>query len=132
MYYSAINKYDLRHDDPMDLVSVGSVAMIEALDKALSANNPIKYLISQGAYAITHYVYHDSPMVKRDPHRHVVIPVVSLDAELGETDLSYNDVVSVSGDDRSGAGEKIYADLYQALDQLTEKQRHVVAPHLSN
>jgi RNA polymerase sigma factor (sigma-70 family) len=128
-------KDELRHDDPMDLVSIGNVAMLEALDKALYADNPIKYLISQGAYAIAHYVFHDSPMIKRDKHRNIVTPVTSLDAELGQTDLTYNDVLGMIdvvdlSSDVEDTQDKKYAALYQALDRLTEKQRYVVTRHL--
>lgn len=124
-------KDELRHDDPMDLVSVGNLAMLEVLDKALYADNPIKYLISYGAYAIAHYVYHDSPMIKRDKHRNIVTPVASLDAELGQTDLTYNDVLGMIDEVNllSDSDDKNYADLYQALDRLTEKQRYVVMKH---
>jgi RNA polymerase sigma factor (sigma-70 family) len=129
-------KDDIHHDDPMDLVSIGNVAMVEALDKALDADNPIKYLISQGAYAIAHYVFHDSPMIKRDKHRNVVTPVASLDAELGQTELTYNDVLGVTNEadlfsdvEEEEAEDEPYAELYQALDRLTKKQRYVVTKH---
>jgi RNA polymerase sigma factor (sigma-70 family) len=125
-------KDEIRHDDPMDLVSIGNLAMVEALDKALYADKPIKYLISQGAYAIAHYVYHDSPMIKRDKHRNVVTPVASLDAELGQTDLTYNDVLGMTHDlfsDEEEAQDEILAALHQALDRLTKKQRYVVTKH---
>ncbi len=122
-------KDDIRHDDPMDLVSVGNLAMLEVLEKALYADNPIKYLISHGAYAIAHYVFYDGPMIKRG-RRHEVTPVASLDAELGQTDLTYNDVLGmIDESDRSDVEEKNYADLYQALDRLTGNQRHVVMKH---
>jgi RNA polymerase sigma factor (sigma-70 family) len=127
-------KDEIRHDDPMDLVSIGNVAMVEALDKALYADNPIKYLISQGAYAIAHYVFHDSPMIKRDKHRNVVTPVDSLDTELGQTELTYHGVLGTTDEadlfsDMEEAQGEIYAELYQALDRLTKKQRYVVDKH---
>lgn len=139
VFYRAWTYADLlRHDDPMDLVSVGNVAMVEALEKALWAANPIKYLISQGAYAIAHYVYHERYMIKRDKHKNVVTPDVSLDAEL-QSGLTYGGLVgtpaqvdissSYEGDSDAQEDEK-YAPLYQALSKLTRKQRIVVMRHL--
>jgi RNA polymerase sigma factor (sigma-70 family) len=127
-------KDEIRHDDPMDLVSIGNVAMVEALDKALYADKPIKYLISQGAYAIAHYVFHDSPMIKRDAYRNMVTPVTSLDAESSQTELTYNDVLGMTDEvdlylDREEAQDEPYAELYQALEHLTEKQRYVVTKY---
>jgi RNA polymerase sigma factor (sigma-70 family) len=128
----------VRHDDPMDLVSVGNVAMVEALEKALWANDPFRYLMSQGAYAIAHYVYHENYMIKRDKHRNLVTPDVSLDAEL-QNGLIYGgmvgkpsevDISSLYEEDSNTQEDEKYAPLYQALDRLTEKQRFVVMKHL--
>jgi RNA polymerase sigma factor (sigma-70 family) len=130
-------KDDIFHDDPMDLVSIGSLALVESLEKALYADNPIKYLISQAAYAIQHYVFHESPMIRRDKHRNVVTPVASLDQELGHTDLTYLDVIGIlqevdlfsKAEEEEETDDLLYAPLYQAIDRLTKKQRTVVMRH---
>jgi len=129
-------KEEIFSDDPMDLVSVGNLALLESLDKALYADNPIPYLISQAAYAIQHYVFHESPMIRRDTYRNVVIPVVSLDQELGDSDVTAGDLIGVLQEfDLLSEAEKeemnalLYAPLYQAIDRLTEKQQYVVKRH---
>jgi RNA polymerase sigma factor (sigma-70 family) len=129
-------KDELLHADPMDLVSVGCLTLLESLEKALSADNPIKYLISQAAYAIQHYVFHESPMIRRDKHRNQVTPVVSLDQELGDSDVTYGDLIGVlqefdllSEEEKEEMDALPYAPLYQAIDRLTEKQRTVVKRH---
>lgn len=122
---------ELLHDDPMDLVSVGNIALLESLEKALYADKPIKYLISQAAYAIQHYVFYESPMIRRDKHRNVVTPVASLDREFTQTNLTYGDVVGIT-DETNRSSEELderYQPLYQALDRLTEKQQYVVKKH---
>ena len=123
-------KDDIRHDDPMDLVSIGNLAMVEVLDKALDADNPIKFLISQAAYAIQHYVFHLSPMIRRDKHRNEVTPVTSLDAELGNSDLTYHQLLGVLDPvEEEETDDLLWGPLYQAIDKLTQKQRNVVKRH---
>lgn len=120
-------KDDIRHNDLMDLISVGNLAMVEALEKALYADNPIKYLMSVGAYAITHCVFHNSPMITRG-YRTVETPVVSLE-EFSNSDLSYEGGIGVVDESDRREPER-HISLYQALDQLTEKQREVVVRHV--
>ena len=73
-------------------------------------------------------------MIRRDKHRNVVTPVVSLDQEFVQTDLTYGDVVGVTDEadlasDTQEVQDEKYAPLYQALDCLTERQQHVVKKH---
>lgn len=136
VFYRAWRYTDqLRHDDPMDLVSIGNIALLEGLDKALTeAVHPIKYLLSHAAFAMQHYVYHDSYLIKRDKHRNEVIQTVSLDQALGASDLTYADLVGALQEfdmlsESETNSDVFYGPLYEAINQLTEKQRFVVVKH---
>src|SRR5437588_7391968 len=57
------------HSDLMDLVGHAHLKMLEALPKALHANDPMRYLMSVSALEMRLYCSYDDPMVKRSRWR---------------------------------------------------------------
>src|SRR5438067_13593371 len=57
------------HSDLMDLVGHGHLKMLEALPKALHANDPTRYLMSVSALEMRLYCTYDDPLVRRSRWR---------------------------------------------------------------
>src|SRR3954452_11776985 len=57
------------HSDLMDLVGHAHLKMLEALPKALRANDPMRYLMSVSALEMRLYCSYDDPLVKRSRWR---------------------------------------------------------------
>jgi RNA polymerase primary sigma factor len=50
----------LQHEEYLDLVSVGNLAMVECLEKALTVDNPVAYLYGVAKLAVKSYAYRHS------------------------------------------------------------------------
>ncbi len=76
----------LHHDDYLDLVGIGSLAVVENLDRALGKNNPSGWLRSRGKYAIIHYCFTRANLIVRPDHNSQPVYTTSLD----EKPYTYN------------------------------------------
>src|SRR6266568_2289403 len=71
----------LQHEEYLDLVSVGNLAIVERLEKALTVENPVAYLYGVAKLAIRSYCYTHSQLMTQVKGRPFVW-VDSLDAPL--------------------------------------------------
>ena len=121
----------LRHDDYLDLVGVGNVAIVECVGKALAVDNPVAYLRGVAKMAMKHYCFKHAGMITRGPYQDAV-QVGSLDAPYGDSDVCYADVLPAPTPEPAKEQKQEqpnYDALYQAINVLTEKQRHVIMRH---
>jgi RNA polymerase sigma factor (sigma-70 family) len=129
------------HDDYMDLVQEGNLVVVETLERALQTarkGGVIAYLCGTAKLRIRTYCMYKSGMInihgnRAEVGKHIV---ESLDAKIGGTELTYQDVVAAKSEIEEDAGQKtapfyqaLYQPLREALDTLTEKQRYVVDRH---
>lgn len=120
----------LRHDDYLDLVGVGNLAIVECVEKALAVNNPAAYLRGVAKLAMKLYCFKHAGLITRGPRRDRV-QVGSLDAPYGDSDACYADVLPAPTPESEMEQEQPnYEMLYQAINALTEKQRYVILRHL--
>lgn len=119
---------DLPHDDLLDLVGIGNLALVEHIDRALGKPNPFAYLMKIGALEIKHYVGYRSYLIPRNDDRYPAIHVQSLDAPLNEKGITRMDLLAKKEDKRELAVVEttISTELQQAIAQLTERQKYVV------
>ena len=75
---------DLPHDDLLDLIGVGNLALVEHVDRALGKTNPFAYLMKVAASEIKHYVGYRSYLIPRNDDHYPAIHVLSLDAPVNE------------------------------------------------
>jgi len=114
----------LEHEEYLDLVSVGNLAIVERLDKALTVDNPVAYLYGVAKLAIRSYCYtHSQPMtqVKGKPYAWVG----SLDAPLCNGKGCLADGL-VAQEQTPKKEQSKFARLYAAINALTPKQRYVI------
>ena len=71
----------LEHEEYLDLVSIGNLAIVECLDKALTVDNPVAYLYGVAKLAIRSYCYTHSQLITQVRGRPMVW-TDSLDAPL--------------------------------------------------
>ena len=72
----------LQHDDYLDLVSVGNLAIVECFEKALTIDNPVAYLLGVAKLAVKAYCCKHSGLITHQRGQPFVW-VDSLDAPLG-------------------------------------------------
>jgi DNA-directed RNA polymerase sigma subunit (sigma70/sigma32) len=115
------------HEEYLDLVSIGNLAVVECLEKALSVANPVAYLNGVARLAIRSYCYKHSQLITQQRGKPFVW-VDSLEAPLGEGKGCLADQLSapVREPQKQPAD---FALLYEAISALTPKQREVVLRH---
>ncbi len=118
----------LRHDDYLDLVGVGNLAIVECVEKALAVNNPAAYLRGVAKLAMKLYCFKHAGLITRGPYQDAV-QVGSLDTPYGDSNACYADVLPTPTPE-SEMEQPNYEVLYQAINVLTEKQRYVILRHL--
>lgn len=68
----------LHHDDYLDLVSIGSLAVVENFSRALVKDNPSGWSRSRGKYAIIHYCFTQANLIVRPDHNSKPVYTTSL------------------------------------------------------
>ena len=114
----------LEHEEYLDLVSVGNLAIVECLEKALAVENPVAYLYGVAKLAIRSYCYTHSQLMTQVKGRPFVW-VDSLDAPLcnGKGCLADSMVAQEQAPKKE---QSDFARLYDAINALTPKQRYVI------
>ncbi len=117
----------LEHEEYLDLVSVGNLAIVERLDKALTVENPVAYLHGVAKLAIRSYCYKYSQLITQ-VRRKPFVRVDSLEAPIGNGTQCLADRLSapVSEPHQQPAD---FRALYEAISALTPKQRYVILRH---
>jgi len=116
----------LHHDDYLDLVSIGTLAVVENVNTALVKDNPSGWLRSRGKYAILNYCITRAGLITR-PDRSPPISTVSLDKPIFEN-KTLVDVIKAEECPRNGERPD-YTFLYQALEELPRAYREVISRH---
>ncbi len=117
----------LEHEEYLDLVSVGNLAIVERLDRALTVENPVAYLNGVAKLAIRSYCYKHSQLITQQKGKPFVW-VESLEAPLanGKECLADRLCAQVPEPQQQPAD---CSALYEAISALTPKQRYVILRH---
>jgi hypothetical protein len=110
----------LQHEEYLDLVSVGNLAILERLEKALTVDNPVAYLYGVAKLAIRSYCYTHSQLmtqVRGKPY----VWVDSLDAPLCNRQGCLAEFLVAPETAQSD-----FSSLYAAINALAPKQRYVI------
>lgn len=119
----------MQHDDYLDLVSLGNVAVVESIEKALTVEKPSAYLRGAAKHAIQRYCFTHSSLITRQRGQDAVA-VWSLDAALRGGSGSLGEVLAApTREDQPGPGRSSSRWLSSALAGLTRKQRYVIMRH---
>lgn len=113
------------HDDFLDLIAIGNLALVEMIDTALTKQRPLIYLLTCAKFAIHHHCYYCSDLITRARNAERKT-VRSLDVLLdSDVDLPASEESSEEG----GTNSVLYGALYEAISELTERQREAVVRH---
>jgi len=111
----------LHHDDYLDLVSIGSLAVVENFSKALGKDNPSGWLRSRGKYAIIHYCFTHANLIVRPEHNSEPVYTTSLDQPYYSNTLADKAPVVRECQD--------YTYLYEAVEGLPKPYQDVLIKH---
>lgn len=110
------------HSDMMDLVGHANQKMVEAMPKAIKANDPVAYFMSVSAQEMRRYCVYNDPLIQRQRDSRVTIPHPATDSlEAGDFPL----LATTAAPDAVEASED-YQALYDALDGLSVRQKGVL------
>ncbi len=128
--FAQIYQVYLEHDDVLDLVQIGNLAMTKGVDRALAIDNPGAYLHGIAKRAIRRYIrYHSSliSLTKRDLPGADDPTVMSLDTLTkdhdGEETIPF--AIPEHQTPQETDQERLHK-VREALDTLTDKQREVI------
>jgi DNA-directed RNA polymerase sigma subunit (sigma70/sigma32) len=114
----------LQHEEYLDLVSVGNLAIVECLEKALTVDNPVAYLYGVAKLAIRSYCYTHSQLITQVRGKPYVW-VDSLDAPLCNRQGCLTDLLVAPGQ-APQQEQSDFTRLYAAINALTPKQQYVI------
>lgn len=114
----------VQHDDYLDLVSVGNLAIVECFEKALTVEKPVAYLLGVAKLALKAYCCKYSSLITHQRGQPFVW-IDSLDAPLGNGQGCLAEMLSTpTQEPQQEPGD--FDTLYQAISGLTPKQRYVI------
>jgi RNA polymerase sigma factor (sigma-70 family) len=123
-------RFCLLHDDYLDLVGVGNLAVVERFDKALLVENPSAYIRGIARIAIQEHCRTYASLItgrRNEDLRHVE----SLDAPLAGNDLCLYDLIAAAEPEQRKEVKRTYRrKLHLAVKKLTEKQQYVIIRYL--
>lgn len=131
-FIAARYKRYVHHDDYLDLVGVGNLAVVEHVEKALTVDNPHAYLFAVAKCEIITYCMTRASLITRSRYTPIAeMYVESLDAPLHrDGNVSLLDrLIATEAEPGQKGEESDYTDLYSALDALPERQREVLTRH---
>ena len=111
----------LYHDEYLDLVGIGNLAVVEHLDQALASENPCGYLRSVAKYSMIHYCYTRAHLIVRPDHGDPVL-TTSLD-----TPFYANTLAAKAPEEARECLD--YSWLYEAVEQLPQRYQDVLIKH---
>lgn len=129
-YIAARYRRYVHHDDYLDLVGMGNLAIVEHAEKALTMNNPYAYLFIVAKYTIIEYCMTHASLVTKSRDYDAPNPYTgSLDAPIDQNcDITLLDLLAAPEAEPAPADQD-YTRLYEALDTLPEKYRQVLIRH---
>jgi RNA polymerase sigma factor (sigma-70 family) len=131
-FIAARYKRYVHHDDYLDLVGVGNLAVVENVEKALTMDNPQAYLFVLARLAIVDYCVTRATLITKS--RYTLAPdpsISSLDAPIcQESDATMLDLIAApEAEQKQEQEEQDYTSLYEALNILPERYREVLTRH---
>jgi len=111
----------VRHDEYLDLVGIGNVAVVERFNEALKQENPGGYLRGCAKYAIIYYCFNRSSLIPTPWFARRRFSITSLDNPVYSNTLKKESVTSL--------GDPDYSWLYQAVEQLPQHFQDVLIKH---
>jgi len=123
---SVMSRYScyLEHEEYLDLVSIGNLAIVERLEQALTVDNPVAYLYGVAKLAIRSYCYTHSQLITQVRGRPMVW-TDSLDAPLCNGKGCLADLL-VAPEQTPKKEHSEFTRLYAAINTLTPKQQYVI------
>lgn len=133
-FIAARYKRYIHHDDYLDLVGVGNLAIVEYAEKALTMDNPCAYLFAIAKTTIITYCMTRASLITKS--RYTCSPdayIESLDAPLYQdseaTLLDRLAAPETEPEEEPESKESDYTSLYNALETLPERHREVLIRH---
>lgn len=117
------HKQYLYHDEYLDLVGEGNLAVVEAVERALTKENPCGYLRSVAKYTIISYCATRASLIARPDHNTEAIYMGSLD----EKPYTYDTLMRHAPPTVRNHAD--YSFLYAALAKLPKAYRDVLKKH---
>lgn len=108
-------KVYLPHDGYEDIISIGNLALVECLEKALAKDRPIGFLIGCAKIAIKDHVCRYSSLITKN-HYNNPVWVIPFDDRLGTIPVHYEQRLTQEDEDL----------LYRAIGTLTPLQQEIV------
>jgi DNA-directed RNA polymerase sigma subunit (sigma70/sigma32) len=109
------------HDEYLDLVGIGNVAVVEHVDEALTKENPCAYLRGCAKYSIIYYCFNRSSLIPTPWQAKQKISVASLDTSGCSNTVQHEPVAAQEQPD--------YTFLYQAVERLPTRYQDVLIRH---
>ena len=109
------------HDEYLDLVGIGNVAIVERFEEALQKENPCGFLRGCAKYSIIYYCFNKSALVPAPWKARQRIKTTSLNTPMRE-----NTVQKESGEVREPPD---YSFLYDAIEKLPKHYQDVLICH---
>jgi DNA-directed RNA polymerase sigma subunit (sigma70/sigma32) len=106
------------HDEYLDLVGIGNVAVVEHVDEALTRENPCAYLRGCAKFAIIYHCFNRDSLIPTPWQAKQRISVTSLDTPVYANTVQAEPVVVRESPD--------YSWLYQAMEQLPPRYQEVL------
>ncbi len=125
-FIAAKYKYVVSHDDYLDLVGIGNLAVVEHLDRSLLRDNPYAYLRGVVKYTVLHYCFTHASLIARPQHI-AAVSTVSLDTARDDEQPLLQRLAAQNSSPEEAQPD--YAWLYQALEQLPTRDREVLSCH---
>ncbi len=125
-FMAARYKCYVNHDDYLDLVGIGNLAVVEHLDRSLLKDNPCAYLRGIVKYTMLHYCFSHASLITR-PQQAAPVYTVSLDTP--QNDLQPLSQRIAAKEYSPVKKQSDYSFLYQALEQLPTNFREVLSCH---
>ncbi len=116
-------KQYLYHDEYLDLVGEGNLAVVENFDKALGKDNPCGYLRGIAKFTIIHYCFTRANLIVRPDHNAEPVYTTSLD-----TPVFYNTLADTK-EPVVVAERPDFTYLYKAVEQLPKSYQEVLIKH---
>src|SRR5260370_24691438 len=120
-FMAAWHARDVYHDEYLDLVGIGNVAVVEHVDEALTRENPCAYLRGCAKFAIIYYCFNRASLIPTPWQAKQSISVASLDTPVYANTVQLEPVLFRESPD--------YAWLYEALKQLPQRYQDVLIKH---
>jgi hypothetical protein len=109
------------HDEYLDLVGIGNVAVVERFNASLKRENPGGYLRGCAKDAIIYYCFNRSTLIPTPWFARKRFSITSLDNPVYSNTLKHESVTSQERPD--------YSWLYQAVEQLPQQFQDVLIKH---